>query len=157
MADDSWSFQQWLDRQRALQRLGAKFGVTQGDPGELHGKARDDYLRWNALAAHHELVEMVDETSWKPWADDDAPWNREEFITEAVDVLHFLGNMLLCENVTGAELSHAYAKKLAKNAKRWEEGYRGRLDKCPGCKRDLTELPEGHTMLSATLCRVVAA
>jgi hypothetical protein len=144
---DGWSFDDWLMRTRVLQR--ESFGV---DPHTLTGKEREDYVRWNVLAAEDELHEALGEISWKPWASKEF-FNREQFVGELVDVMHFVGNLLAVAQVTGPELTTRYSAKQQKNRDRQREGYDGVSGKCSGCKRDLSELPQPHIDFGDGLCK----
>lgn len=135
---DGWTFGEWLMRTRVLQR--EAFGV---DPYRLEGTEREEYVRWNVLAAEDELHEALGEISWKPWASKEY-FNREEFIGELVDVLHFVANLLAVSGVSGDELTTRYSSKQQKNRDRQSSGYDGVTGKCPGCRRDLSEVPSDH-------------
>lgn len=139
-----WTFEEWIMRTRVLQR--EAFGV---DPVKLEGKEREEYIRWNVLAAEDELHEALGEVSWKPWASKEY-FNRDEFVGELVDVLHFVGNLLAVAQVTGTELTTRYSGKQQKNRDRQRDGYDGVTGKCPGCKRDLLEVPFGHVVVGDT-------
>lgn len=80
------------------------------------------YLDWNVTAAGQELAEIREEFSWKPWATDAPFVNRDRVRDEVVDVLHFLGNILVGIGVTDAELEKAYQEKQARNRARAESG-----------------------------------
>lgn len=133
-----WTFEDWIMRTRVLQK--EAYGA---DPVGLSGKEREEYVRWNVLAAEDELHEALAEISWKPWAKSEF-FNREQFVGEMVDVLHFVGNLLAVANVTGTELTTRYSSKQDKNRERQRDGYDGVSGKCKGCKRDLLELPPNH-------------
>lgn len=135
-----WSFDEWLMRTRVLQR--ESFGV---DPAKLEGSAREEYVRWNVLAAEDELHEALGEISWKPWASSEF-FNREQFVGELVDVLHFIANLLVMSGVDGPELTSRYSSKQVKNRDRQRDGYDGKTGKCPSCRRDLAEVPMGHVI-----------
>lgn len=77
---------------------------------------------WNVFAAQQELAELAVEFSWKPWAVDEPFVNRERIIDEAVDVLHFVGNILVAVNATDEELNEAYEKKVQLNIARKTSG-----------------------------------
>lgn len=106
-----------------------------------------EFIRWNTLAAEDELHEALNEVSWKPWASAQFI-NREEFIGELVDALHFIGNMLAGVGCSDEELSEAYEEKMARNRARMTEGYTG-LEKCSICKRSKDDvIAHGGTMIS---------
>ena len=99
-------------------------------PGRMHGEERVEFIRWNVLAAHRELGEMLNSVDgWKPWQtirDNAGEFkDRDEFVEDAVDVLKFVGNLLLTAGVTDAELSRVWDRKSRVNAKRQADGYAG--------------------------------
>jgi len=81
------------------------------------------YAQTNLLAAMVEIAEMSGEIGWKPWADDAGWVNREKFLEEAVDAMHFVANMLCAVGITGEELSDAYKAKQQINRERQANGY----------------------------------
>lgn len=100
------------------------------DPRELTGEERVEFVRWNVLAAMRELGEALNQVNgWKPWQTerDEAGKlkDRDEFVEELVDVLHFLGNLLLVASVSDDELDEIWKRKQFVNAKRQELGYEG--------------------------------
>ncbi len=127
-------FTTWLHDTRELQTK--SFGT---DPHDLEGEARAEFITWNYAALTLELGEMMDEfPGWKPWVvDRGADLNREAFIGEMVDALHFAANILSAVQCTDAELNAAYLKKMQKNRDRMASGtYDGVSTKCAGCHRD---------------------
>lgn len=132
---DSYTFNDWLDTTLHLQRT--SFGIN---PPSLVGEEQADYIRWNVLAATDELHEFLQECPvWKPWSSS-IIINRDAAVGELVDSMHFIANLLVMLGVTGEELTDRYKAKQAVNKKRQEDGYTGN-EKCPGCKRDLSEVP----------------
>src|ERR1035437_7080774 len=144
-------FEAWLHLQRKLQITA--FDV---DPVALVGDARAQYATWNAYALVHELSETMDEIGWKPWATS-RHLNREAFIGEVVDVLHFVGNLLLlaAENEDSSleqfgrvinvskladDVWERYCMKHEKNIRRQHEGYDGVEGKCTKCGRELPRI-----------------
>lgn len=124
-------FQEWLLSTRVLQRQ--SFGR---DPALLQGADLAEYIRWNTLAAHAELTEALDEVDWKPWTvTEDGIRNRDAFVGELVDVLHFVANMLVAAKCTDAELSLKYALKQQKNRERMASKTYDGKNKCPVCQR----------------------
>lgn len=149
-----WDFTGWLTAVTQLQGYGRKIeteGTFDAD-SILPENIRREFFRTNILSAIVELTEMLDEAPWKPWAKDGAGWNEIEIAQEAVDALHFIGNALRlgAPDVGGFQLAEMYRDKTMKNAARWRDGYRGRADKCPSCKRDKSELPSDHTTFTGT-------
>ena len=117
-------FGEWLELQLQLQT--EAFGI---DPPGLRSDARADYATWNSFAAEDELHEAMRELQWKPWANERGEWiNRDAFVGEIVDVLHFVGNLLLMAGVQGDELWHRYRAKVNVNIERQRTpgGYDGR-------------------------------
>lgn len=118
------------------------------DPSQLEGDELADYIRVSALALENELHEALNEVRWKPWAQGHY-LNREAWIGELVDALHFLLNLLLVAAPTpgergrldlALEVSERYQAKRERNLQRQREGYDGVSSKCPKCRRDLNDL-----------------
>jgi hypothetical protein len=143
---DGWTFEDWIRKTRVLQR--ESFGV---DPWTLRGPELEEYVRWNVLAAEDELHEALGEISWKPWASKEY-FNRDQFVGELVDVLHFVANLLVASQVTGEELTTRYSSKQQKNRDRQRDGYTG-TDKCLKCKRAADEVTMTETGV-CTFCEV---
>lgn len=133
-------FDEWLLTTRVLQRQ--SFGA---DPALLEGAELVEYLRWNSLALIKELGEALDETDWKPWTVTEAGfYNRDAFVGEMVDVLHFAANMLVAARCTDAELTARYEEKQQKNRDRMaSKSYTGVKDKCPQCYRAYDDATTG--------------
>lgn len=135
-------FGSWLDETRDLQVDAYGTDYTQLDPAEPDNLKRlVDYISWNTKSAVHELVELDSETSWKPWQHDDPYVNRDAVVTEAVDVLHFVANVLCAVGCGTDELNEAYSHKMQVNRARQQRGYLVNGDgvKCRGCKRALDD------------------
>lgn len=118
-----------LTHQRELQK---KYFKT--DINELNDEERAQYIRNMSLALTDELHEALNETGWKPWASS-RHFNREAFLGEMIDVLHFWANLVLLTNTSETEILEMYCAKAAKNAKRQIDGYDGVQDKCKDCGR----------------------
>jgi len=93
------------------------------------------------LAVDDELAEMRQAISWKPWQHDAPYADREEILKEAVDVLHFIANMIVAAGGTDEELNKLYLQKMEKNKKRQLEGYKVKAEgvKCNQCSRALDD------------------
>lgn len=149
------SFGEWLRSNHELQWAAYGFDPKNSinEEGELTQEGKD-FVTEMMFAAIIEIGEMANEFGWKSWATS-RHVNREQAIVEAVDVMHFLANMLRVIGCTGKELTQAYRKKQIKNAVRQLEGYDGVTDKCHICGRDLTELLMGskwrHTLTSGVI------
>lgn len=100
-----------------------------------------EWIRINVLAAEDELHEALGEISWKPWASAQY-FNREAYLGEIVDVLHFVGNLLAGAGITDEELNTAYLEKMERNRARQRAGYTG-VVKCSNCKRAVDDI-EAH-------------
>lgn len=144
MQDDRLA--QMLKLQRELQVESFKL-----DPAELDDEMRMEFIRWNTLALVAELVEMLDETGWKPWATSNHV-HGEPALKEMVDAWHFFMNILWAiaggghgdADVLAEAFTERYLAKRKVNAERQAEGYDGVTGKCPGCKRDLAEVEVRH-------------
>lgn len=120
------------------------------DPSALEGRELATFLAWNHTAAVIELSELLEETRWKPWAvlNDGDPVipDKSAFIKEAVDVGHFIANMLVAGGVTDDEYWNAYRAKMQVNRERQlrKGGYASRtgVDKCVSCKRSFDDVGE---------------
>jgi dimeric dUTPase (all-alpha-NTP-PPase superfamily) len=116
-------------RQAVLQK--ESFGI---DPENLPEDEKIQFIKDMILAATDELHEALAEVGWKPWATS-RHINREAFVGELVDVLHFIVNLWLAVGATADEVEIRYLDKADKNAKRQTDGYDGVWGKCPECKR----------------------
>lgn len=102
------------------------------------------YIKDMKLALDAELQEALDETAWKPWARHPDRWiNRDAYVGEMVDVLHFFINMLLVlgddPQDLAIEVTRRYHDKHDVNQQRQVDGYDGVSTKCPRCKRALDD------------------
>ena len=109
-------------------------------PPAMQGDEAGDWFLMNLNAMHEEVAELGNELGWKPWTSSRGWVNRDQAISEAVDVMHFLANILTALQVTGAELTHAYLAKVERNEKRQHEGDDGRTRRCPNCGRSLDDV-----------------
>jgi len=125
-------FDEWLLSTQILQRQ--SFGK---DPAALEGAELAEYIRWNQLAAIDELMEALHEVDWKPWTvTENGFLNRDAFVGEMVDVLHFAANMLVAANCSDEELTDRYRAKQEKNRARMaSKSYTGVKEKCSHCGR----------------------
>jgi hypothetical protein len=97
------------------------------------------------LAIDDELAEMRQAISWKPWQHDQPYADREEIVKEAVDVLHFVANIIVAAGGTDEVLDRLYLEKMEKNKKRQTEGYKVRSSgvKCIQCYRAIDDVGAG--------------
>jgi hypothetical protein len=80
------------------------------------------YMDWNQTAAVQELAELREEFSWKPWATDAPFVNRERLISESVDAMHFIANMLVAVGCDDEEIWVEYQRKQDINRQRAASG-----------------------------------
>jgi hypothetical protein len=96
------------------------------DPATLEDEARAEFIRWNVLALEDELHEALQEVRWKPWAVRQGEWvDRDAYVGELVDALHFLLNLFLTADVSVGEVERRYLAKREVNAERQQaaDGY----------------------------------
>ena len=141
-------FHTWLKQTRRLQTDVYKIdyeAMTGDGPDKINNLI--EYIRWNMLAIDDELAEMRQPISWKPWQHDAPYADREEVIKEAVDVLHFVANIIVACGGTDEELNHFYLQKMEKNRKRQAVGYEVRAEgvKCLGCTRAIDDVGSNPT------------
>lgn len=139
-------FEGWLRKTRDLQRdvYFINYEEMEGDkPNNIRKLV--EYMRWNMLAIDDELAEMRQAISWKPWQHDDPYADREEIVKEAVDVLHFVANIIVAAGGTDEVLDRLYLEKMEKNKKRQLEGYRVKTSgvKCIVCYRAMDDVGVG--------------
>lgn len=121
----------WLESTYALQREAFKMRL----PLAPNTNYLADYVVMNHSALVSEASELLAEFGWKSWAEPRGWVNRENALKEAVDVAHFLANILCAIGVTDEEWITAYQAKQGVNRRRQSEGYDGVQGKCPFCKR----------------------
>lgn len=134
----------WLESTRQLQE--EFFGAVY----PMNGEALANYVVMNHSALVSEASELLAEFGWKAWAQPRGWVNRANALKEAVDVAHFLGNILSAIGVTDDEWERAYQAKQEVNRQRQREGYDGVTGKCQTCKRSFDDgidcTPGGDTI-----------
>lgn len=115
------------------------------DPISLTGRERVDYIARMQQAAVHELHELLDEVTWKPWTKIEPAVHKENALREAVDVLHFVFNIVLAvvqksPEEVARQVYESYVSKHRVNAARQAAGYDGASTKCPHCSRALDDV-----------------
>jgi hypothetical protein len=113
-----------------------------------------EYLRWNMLAVDDELAEMRQAISWKPWQHDAPYADREEIVKEAVDVLHFVANIIVAAGGTDEILDKFYIEKMERNKKRQLNGYKVKDEgvKCELCKRAIDDVGRSRNLGICVKC-----
>jgi hypothetical protein len=111
-----------------------------------------EYMRWNMLAIDDELAEMRQAISWKPWQHDAPYADREEIVKEAVDVLHFVANIIVAAGGTDEMLDKFYLEKMERNKERQLKGYKIKDQgvKCELCTRAIDDVGRSR---SAGICK----
>lgn len=117
-----------FNRQNTLQRV---LGI---DFDDLTTAERVELVKQYILAAEDELHEVLNETSWKPWATG-VKFNEENIKRELVDVLCFLVNLCLLAGMSPLDLAGRHAAKTKVNIARQETGYTDQA-KCPVCEME---------------------
>ena len=148
---DSGMFHSWLAEQKQHQEndYGFDFEKTRGNRAALA-----DFLTWNFAATIEELGEMMHEVAWAPWKIGRglvSSESRERALGEAVDVLHFLGNVLNALDITDEDLSEAYDKKLGINRDRLLSGRTLDMKSRVGAEED--ETVRCHCSAGPGVCR----
>jgi hypothetical protein len=146
LSDSGW---QWLKSTADLQRDTYGYDLPM-PPGEKIA----NYAVMNHTAGVKEFGELLDEFGWKPWASPRGWFNREAALSEAVDVAHFLANILVAIGVTDEEWELAYRMKQEMNRRRQRAGYTGR-DKCRSCGRAYDD-PTTRCRLDSDYCQDAA-
>ena len=98
---DAKTFQELINRQRLLQ---IQLGVNTNNIS---------YLREMILAANVELVELLNESNWKPWKKPSKVVNAENALMECADVFLFLMNIMLHHDFCAEQLFNAIEIKQA--------------------------------------------
>jgi len=141
-------FNSWLRKTKDLQKnvYFINYDEMEGDKPQNIRKLVE-YMRWNMLAIDDELAEMRQAISWKPWQHDEPYADREEVIKEAVDVLHFVANIIVAAGGTDEELNKFYLEKMEKNRQRQLKGYKVKETgvKCTVCARAIDDVGAGIT------------
>lgn len=94
-------------------------------PVDMTVKKNQQACRDAGLKSVEELFEALSELKhWKPHRKTDVTeFNRDAFLEEIVDSLHYMLELLIFVGVDSQELVDAYAAKNAKNHRRLDEGY----------------------------------
>lgn len=121
---NSYAGWRWLSSTYELQTETYGYDLKGLRQAELDGDAGllASYINWNQTAAVQELAELREEFSWKPWAVDEQFVNKQRIIEESVDVLHFIGNIMVGLGVTDDEFWAHYRSKQRKNIVRQASG-----------------------------------
>jgi hypothetical protein len=112
-----------LDRiiERQLDLQVRTFGT---DPARMDPDSRAIYIADQALGAHDEISEALEHIGWKSWAES-RHFHREDFASEAIDLLMYTLNFLLVAGMSAEDIDIAHAAKVERVAARQREGYKG--------------------------------
>jgi len=116
-----------FERQRQLQVK--SMGI---DPATIDGTSRYIYMLNNFEGIADELAEARAETNWKMWTSGvelGSIHDRDAFVKELVDLMHFWVNLLLLAGASADEVYSRYMKKADVNSQRQLDGYDGRSTK----------------------------
>lgn len=149
----------WLGKTRRIQI--EEFYVPLG---EMTPYQHAEYIRYNNLAAHAELIEALDETNWKPWAvtpdSGEVVQDRTAFIRELVDAAMFIANMAVSVDCTDTEWDAIYKAKWKVNIERQRRkgGYVSRkgIDKCTLCARSFDDVGRAGESSFCVKCTAAA-
>jgi hypothetical protein len=148
-------FNNWLRRTRDLQEnvYFINYEEMTGDKPQNIRKLIE-YMRWNMLAIDDELAEMRQAISWKPWQHDAPYADREEIVKEAVDVLHFVANIIVAAGGTDEMLDKFYIEKMERNKERQLNGYKVKDEgvKCELCKRAIDDVGRSRNLGICVKC-----
>jgi hypothetical protein len=148
-------FNNWLRRTRDLQEnvYFINYEEMTGDKPQNIRKLIE-YMRWNMLAIDDELAEMRQAISWKPWQHDAPYADREEIVKEAVDVLHFVANIIVAAGGTDEILDKFYIEKMERNKERQLNGYKVKDEgvKCELCKREIDDVGRSRNLGICVKC-----
>lgn len=138
-----------LKAQRRLQ-----IDAYHGDPELFDDATRIQFMKDMVLALTDEAHELLAEIGWKPWATS-RHINREEAVGELVDMFHFFMNLMIVLGMDVTELYERYMEKRSRNIARQQNGYDGIAGKCPGCKRDFSDIDKARSKTTTEGFRIV--
>lgn len=93
-------------------------------PMMLSDEERAETIKNMCLALADEVHEALGEVGWKPWASS-RHLNRDAFVGELIDALHFLLSLFLLAEAGGEEIMAKYDAKNRVNHERQIKGYTG--------------------------------
>lgn len=116
------------------------------EPNKLTGVDRKLYVTASGFGLVTEIGEASAKIDWKPWASSMDATDRELYLVELIDALHFWFNLALVVRGPNqsieefaSELFGIYLEKNQRNAKRQANGYDGRSTKCTSCGHALDD------------------
>lgn len=116
---------------------------------QMTTKEKVEYVRTYVLAGVAELIEALDETSWKPWSHGD-PWIDEEALgKEMIDVMHFAVNVFLAAGWDADRVHERFLAKNQINRDRQAQKYDGVSTKCANreCRRAMDDQVEQYLVI----------
>jgi len=82
----------------------------------------EQYIKDMVLAAHVELTEILNETPWKPWKQNQELYPLR-YRAEIADLMHFVINLCIVAEMSHEELFRLYMEKNKTNIERKRGGY----------------------------------
>lgn len=118
-------------------------------PRMKQGEERGRYVAEMGFALMVELGEAAAKIDWKSWQTSKDQVDRELYLIEMIDALHFWMNMILLMRGSNqsyeefaSELFGIYLDKSVRNARRQTVGYDGHSTKCERCGHALDDRAE---------------
>ena len=101
-----------------------------------------------------EFINLKEAISWKPWQHDKPYADHEEIVKEAVDVLHFVANIIVAAGGTDEMLDKFYIEKMERNKQRQLDGYKVKEIgvKCALCARAIDDVGRGASPDTCAKC-----
>lgn len=117
--------QQMWEQQEAFMKLLQTYRNFPTFPVDTTGKIGQKFLKGITHECMHELFEanLLLKNSKDHRATDVSDFNREDYVEELVDALHYFFEIAICSGVSMEELYEAYMKKGQININRIENGY----------------------------------
>jgi predicted house-cleaning noncanonical NTP pyrophosphatase (MazG superfamily) len=114
----------WNQQEKFMELLQSRRGFPEF-PLDMKSKTGQKFLKGITHECMHELFEanLLLKNSKDHRATDVKEFNREDYIEELVDALHYFFEIAICSGVTMDELHEAYMKKGRININRIENGY----------------------------------
>lgn len=93
------------------------------DYGDVDSRMVQMRLKYLAWCGTEELSEAMHELKNRPWRQTETATDRDAFMEELMDWMHFVLELLVVAGVTPEMLYHDYTSKYRKNVERQENGY----------------------------------
>ena len=113
-----------MDKYYSLETRNMSFPVDTADCGDLDSRLVQARLHEMFGFLVRELGEAMQELKSKPWKQGWAQTDRDKFMEEMADSLHFFVEMCITAGMSADDLFEWYFKAWGKNRDRQENGYR---------------------------------